>query len=276
MQKANNFSHNGSSRGSDRGSNRGSKIHSRGERLEKTKHKCRFYDRFLPPLAILIVGAILFCWLASIEAPIVEALSQKPWVYFEKIMGRSLYEGGAFGGSDIGVTSAIICFLVWTARRGANSDLLGFSRQELKFVWVASLSVSLVFVHSLKTIVSRARPKIYFGNTSEWAIQNINLSSMDWPGFLPISGPRGYGWNSFPSGHTACAAVLLCFAYIFYRKSRALGLGFGIAVFFYSVAMSIARSMGGMHWLSDSAASFFGAWAIIHEISVRMKIHSMK
>ena len=245
--------------------------------MKKSKnYDQRKFNLITPPAAILVVGAVIFYGLTAIEAPIVAALMSDPWVSFEKIMSRSIYEGGAFGGSDVGVTCAILCFLVWIARRGANSEVLYFSRQEFKFVWLASLTTSIILVHSLKWIIIRVRPKLFFSTTPAMSLENANLESLRWPGFLSFNAPRGIGWNSFPSGHTASSAILLCFAYIFYRKNRALGLGIGMGVFLYCVAMSIARSMAGMHWLTDGVASFFGVWAIIHEISVRMKIHSSK
>ena len=231
---------------------------------------------FMMPAIIFILGVACFCWLATMEAPLVYALYQHPWVNFEKFMARSIYEGGGFGGSDVGVTLGILIFLVWLARRGANSKKFFFTLQELKFIWMSSLFASVFFVHSFKWIFSRLRPKIFFAEASQWTTRGVELAALKWPGFLPFDAPRGTGWNSFPSGHVASASILLCYSYIFYRKNGYWGLAVGLLVFLYCVAMSLARSMGGMHWLSDGVASFFGGWVIIHIFAEKMKINGDK
>lgn len=230
----------------------------------------------LVPLMIFTLGATCFCWLATIEAPLVYTLYQNPWVNFEQFMARSIYEGGAFGGSDVGVTLGILAYLLWLARRGANSQKFFFTQQELKFVWMSSLFSALIFIHSLKWIVSRVRPKLFFTETPDWTIKGLDLATLKWPGFLSFDAPRGIGWNSFPSGHAGSVAILLCYAYIFRRKNRYLGIAIGLLVFLYSSAMTVARSMGGMHWLTDGVASFFGVWVIIHIFAGRMQINPQR
>jgi membrane-associated phospholipid phosphatase len=224
------------------------------------------------PLIILGVGAVLFWWTATNEALLVDSLFRHPWPLFENFMSRSIYEGEGFGGSDFGVTIAIVSFLIWITRRRANTEPAFFSRKELKFLWLSSVLTAFVFVHSLKWVVSRSRPKWILN--ADWFARHMDASAMAWPGFMPFDGPRGLSWNSFPSGHTASCAIMLSLAYVYYRRHKGLGVGIGVFVAFFCGAMAVARSMAGMHWLSDSVVSFFSAWAIVHILSTRMRIHS--
>lgn len=222
------------------------------------------------PWAIVAVGAILFWHMAQIEAPMVAAYWLNPEPAFRDFMANSVYEGRSFGGSDIGVTLAIICFFTWIYTRHSSRKSALLTPKELKFVWLSSLTTALLAVHSLKWIISRARPKVILSPDMPFE----SLSAMTWPGFMPLDGPRGLDWNSFPSGHTASCAILLSFAYILWPRNRALSLTAYFLVAAYCVLMGVARSMAGMHWLSDSVASFFLAWTVIHVMANRMAIHS--
>jgi membrane-associated phospholipid phosphatase len=76
-------------------------------------------------------------------------------------------------------------------------------------------------------------------------------------------GPRGFSYNSFPSGHAASCAVLIALVYLFPKHrviERAVTTSTLIVL---TTAMAIGRSMAGMHWLSDSIASFFIVWAVV-------------
>ena len=223
------------------------------------------------PILILLSGIAAFCLAAPYELPLVLYLWQHPWPEFRDIMSQSFYEGGAPGASDIGVTIGIICFLTWIYERKKPIAAKFISLGAKRFIWMSDLITSVFAVHSLKWIISRARPKIFFAkndllNGGTEGLHGINLA-----GFMPFDGPRGYSFNSFPSGHTASCALLLSICYIVGANRPRLGYFFGIFVFIFCAMMAIARSMAGMHWLSDGIASFFITWAIVDYLFSNMR-----
>lgn len=221
---------------------------------------------------ILIIGILCFWQLALIETPLVVNFWRNPDAGFRDFMAQSFYEGDAFGGSDIGVTLGIICFFIWVLYKVSGKSSRFINHKELKYIWLSSLISGLVIVHSLKWFVSRARPKEALPNILSQEISLEQLANITWPGFMAWDGPRGPGWNSFPSGHTASCAIMLVFAYIAWPRSRASSITLFMLIAGYCFLMAIARSMAGMHWLSDSVASFFLTWAVIHFMAIRMKI----
>jgi len=216
-------------------------------------------------------GIAAFCVVALYEPPLVWYFWQNPWPGFRDFMSQSMYEGGAPGGSDIGVTAAIICFLAWLYERKKSVPAKLIGLEAKRFIWLSGLITSVVAVHTLKWIVSRARPKIFFALGNAVNGETGNLSGIQWAGFMPFDGPRGSTFNSFPSGHTASAAILLSFCYLIGAKRPLLGYFFGTLVFIFSCMMAVARSMAGMHWLSDSVASFFITWIIVDYLFSRMR-----
>ena len=215
-------------------------------------------------LMLLVVGALLFFVVGQVEAPIVANLWKAPWPAFRDFMANSVYEGEAFGASDFGVTASILCFLQWLRQRKAAGSQGRFTSKELKFVWLSSFLTAIVTVHSLKWIIGRLRPHAFFNTMGHQLLTLEGLQNVALPGFLPLLGPRGIGLNSFPSGHTASCAILLTFSYVMWPKNKAASLIFGLAVLAFAAAMAAARSMAGMHWLSDSVASIFLTWSLIH------------
>lgn len=214
------------------------------------------------PLLLLSVGTTLFIYIGQIETPIVVSLWRTPWPGFRDFMADSIYEGGFVGASDFGVTAAIVCFVLWLfARSNPNPKL---NKQDLKFIWLSSFLTAIVAVHSLKWIVGRLRPHRFFDTVGHQLLDSENLQNLILPGFLPLIGPRGIGLNSFPSGHTASCAILLTFSYVLWPKNKAVSLIFGLLTIAFSTSMAVARSMAGMHWLSDSVASLFLTWSLIH------------
>lgn len=226
--------------------------------------------------SLLVLGALVFTYVGYIETPIVVKLWQSPWPPFRDFMSDSMYEGGYFGASDIGVTAAIVCFFAWFYYRNTPERSRLFSHEELRFIWINSLMTAIVAVHSLKWIIGRERPKVFFETVNIGDLNLADLSSFHLPGFLPFIGPRGINLNSFPSGHTASCAILLTFCYVMWPKNRLVSLLGGIAVLTLACGMAMARSMAGMHWLSDSVASLFLTWSIIHFnwLKIKRKTHT--
>lgn len=218
----------------------------------------------IAPLLLIAIGAGLFFCVGQVEAPIVAGLWKNPWPAFRDFMANSVYEGDTVGASDFGVTAAIVCFFIWLYRRKTGSQYGNFSNDNLKFIWLSSFLTAIVTVHSLKWIIVRLRPHVFFDTTGQQLLTMENLHDLSLPGFLPLLGPRGIGLNSFPSGHTASCAILLTFSYVLWPKNRAISIIFGLVVLIFAATMAAARSMAGMHWLSDSVASIFLTWALIH------------
>lgn len=221
-------------------------------------------------IAILITGAVFTVWTSLGEAPFVAELYRQPWTEFRDFMANSYFEGRPFGGSDIGVSLAILSFLLWLRSRQSKSSTRP-PRHLLLFLWLSSLITGLAVVHSLKLLISRARPKIVITENLSFDA----ISSLTWPGFLTWDGPRGPEFNSFPSGHTASCAIMLGYVYLLWPRQKLWALFTFITVLAFSGSMAIARSMAGMHWLSDSVASFFLAWFVIDTTARTLKIHQI-
>jgi membrane-associated phospholipid phosphatase len=224
--------------------------------------------KFTIPALIIVLGALVFCGVSQVEAPLVYEFWQKPVPWFRDFMAQSLFEGEAFGGSDFGVLFAVSCFVVWLVQRRAAVRSCWLSLAELRFIWLSGFWVSIVAVQSLKWMVSRARPKIFLKPEVLGADPVAFLTQLRWAGFMPIDGPRGLQFNSFPSGHTAACAILLTASYVFWRRRRSLSFALFFIIALLSSLMAIARCMAGMHWISDSIASFFMTWALIHAIYI--------
>lgn len=217
---------------------------------------------------ILAVGFLLTVITAQFEAPLVFDFYRNPLPEFRNFMANSYFEGRPFGGSDIGVSIAILTFITWIMIQKRKAPESQIYLPKLKFLWMSALLTALLAVHSLKWLISRARPKVILNDLGSDAI-----TQMTWPGFMPWDGPRGIDWNSFPSGHTASCAIMIAYAYLLWPKHRLVGVITFLGVALYSGLMGVARSMAGMHWLSDSVASFFLAWAII-DVTARRVLSS--
>lgn len=222
----------------------------------------------LRPWLISSFGLILTIMTARHEALLVATAFRNPEIGFRNFMANSIFEGRSFGGSDFGVTLAIIAFLLWIFARHKKKTSLLFQQSQLKFIWLSALLTAICAVHSLKWIISRARPKLVI--TEE--LNNHIIDAMTWPGFMPIDGPRGIDWNSFPSGHTASCAIMLAYTYLAWPRSKLTAVTIFLGVTLYSGLMGVARSMAGMHWFSDSVASFFLAWLIIDLVATKLQI----
>ena len=219
-------------------------------------------------LAILFIGSIVFLVIGIKDFAWTYYLWRHPWPTFMQLMSRSLYEGDWPGASDIGTSLSIVAFLIWLkVRSDRKKEVL---TQGLRFVFTTGAVGWLITIQMFKWLVSRARPRTFESEVlSSLYTGHVNI----WlPGFMGWRGPRGYGWNSFPSGHVGTCAVLLSLVYLIPRQKRLVRYGAASAVTVLTLAMAIARSMAGMHWLSDSVASFFMVWALIHYASERMRI----
>lgn len=211
------------------------------------------------PLLILLTGTIAFCLMGLKDSVWTYAFWRHPWPDFTNVMARSMFEGELPGVSDLAVMIPIVAFFIWLKRR-RDPALKNYS-QKLKFLFLSGLMSSLLTIQALKWIISRARPKVFESEVLEHL--NVDPSSIWLPGYMGWDGPRGYSWNSFPSGHTGTCAVLLALIYLVPDKNLRLRFVLTSLILSLTIAMGISRSMAGMHWLSDSVASLFIVWAVI-------------
>lgn len=219
--------------------------------------------RFSRPAMILGVGFVFFCLMGFKDSVWTYAFWRHPWPEYTNIMARSFYEGELPGVSDIAVTASIFAFFFWLKLRRDPQKREASLR--LRFLFTSGLAGALITVQSFKWIVSRARPKIF--ERDVLSTLNVDPSSIWLPGFMGWDGPRGSSWNSFPSGHSGTCAILIALVYLVPHTrplSRALVTS---AIVILTTSMAIARSMAGMHWLSDSIASFFMVWAVVDVVA---------
>ena len=208
---------------------------------------------------LLFVGAICFCLMGLKDSVWTYALWRHPWPEYTHIMARSVFEGELPGVSDIGVVLPIAAFFIWLKRR--RDPALARYANKLKFIFISTIMSSIIVVQTVKILISRARPKVFESEVLDKL--NGDPSSIWLPGYMGWDGPRGYSYNSFPSGHAASCAVLIALVYLFPATRIVARSLTASAVILLTAAMAVARSMAGMHWLSDSIASFFIVWAVV-------------
>lgn len=177
-------------------------------------------------------------------------------------MGRSVFEGEAFGGGDIVVIYLLLPVAVYSLGwKDRLSDRWLAWRPAAGFVIASSLVGSLGLVHALKWVVGRARPHL---------VVFSDLPFTQWYEWGPHFITEGMYRGSFPSGHTSQAAVLMTLAYVlaatpgFSRNQRIAGWLSGMAAAGYAIVMGIARCMSLSHWVSDVIAGFFLPWTVQH------------
>ncbi len=220
------------------------------------------------PLFILAAGTICFILAGYRDHAWTLHYAKHPLQPFTTIMAQSLFEGEWPGGSDVGVLVGIIAFFSWirlkwqqkSPSKVRNNESHSQTLFTLRYIFLSGILAPFAAVHTFKWSVSRARPRTFLEDVLPYLPSDHDFSWL--PGFMGLYGPRGYAWNSFPSGHSATCAVLLVFCYAIPMSPTRKALTFA-AVFLFTAVMAIARSMAGMHWISDSVASFFIVWIVI-------------
>lgn len=246
--------------------------------------ECNFDKNIkLGGLWIIIIFAALSMFTVSFyDAEWTVYLRNHNLKWFSKWMSDSIFEGEMLGGDDFSTFLMIFAGIVYlvgyigvlySSERFSKPDFLKLfikknsaifaklSRwyPQAGFVLFSGLFSSVYLVQALKWMIGRARPNAVIGR---------DISFTNWFDFGPYFIGDGYFRGSFPSGHTAAAAVLMALGYVFleFKGKKSLALAFvacSIAAIF-SFLMLIARSMTNVHWVSDSIFSFFAAWLIIH------------
>jgi membrane-associated phospholipid phosphatase len=177
-------------------------------------------------------------------------------------MGRSVFEGEAFGGGDIVVVYLLLPVAVYILGwKDRLSDRWLAWRPAAGFVIASTLVGSLGLVHALKWVMGRARPHL---------VLFTDLPFTQWYEWGPHFISDGMYRGSFPSGHASQAAVLMTLAYILAatpghsRNQRIAGWLWGVVATGYAIVMGIARCMSLSHWVSDVIAGFFLPLTVQH------------
>ena len=154
-------------------------------------------------LGILAAAAIVV--VQGLDERWTQWISDHRWPQAVKFMVRSLFEGEGFGGGDpvvLFLLAAVIgYYIAWKRPEGRMGPL----RAQLGFVLSSAIVWALGLVHALKWSIGRARPyQVLYGEDPFTA----------WYEFGPHFVSEGVYHGSFPSGHTAQAALLLTLAYL--------------------------------------------------------------
>lgn len=163
-------------------------------------------------------------------------------------------------GTILYILSWLFCLFSGNKQLLALMEKIISIRPYLGFLITSTFCSAVLFVHTTKQVVGRARPD---------AILSGIMPYSEWSEFGPHFITQGSFSGSFPSGHTATASILIAFAYIVLdvkRNKQWLGwmlLGFSLM---FAGGMGIARMMSASHWATDVVFTVFACWTIIHVI----------
>ena len=210
-------------------------------------------------LGILAAAAIVV--VQGLDERWTQWISDHRWPQAVKFMVRSLFEGEGFGGGDpvvLFLLAAVIGYYIAWKRPGSR---MGPLRAQLGFVLSSAIVWALGLVHALKWSIGRARPyQVLYGEDPFTA----------WYEFGPHFVSEGVYHGSFPSGHTAQAALLLTLAYLLAGAfgdrpwGRSAAWSWGALGLCLTAAMGMAQVMSLSHWLTDVIAGLFLTWIGIH------------
>ncbi|HUV08129.1 MAG TPA: phosphatase PAP2 family protein [Spirochaetia bacterium] len=214
-------------------------------------------------LAVIVLAMIVIMGvLARYDYEWTIWLNQHRVEWLDEFMGRTLFEGGGYGGVDTtSLFVAAVFFLYFYAWLKPGSQRLERWRPYLGFIMSTGFTCSFLMVHSLKWVVGRARPGLVFTKA---------LAYSEWHEFGPRSVTEGILGGSLPSGHTATVLCFLTLAYILLASPdrstlrRTAGLIWGFISIAYCLLMALGRIMASAHWLADCMFSILVGWLILH------------
>ena len=224
--------------------------------------KIRGLSRPVRQLGVLvIVFAAAMATAQGMDSEWTRWLSKHRWPSLVEFMGRSLFEAEGFGGGDPVVIYILAAlggyYLAWKRPEHRLHRL----RPQFGFVVFSAAIWAFGLVHALKWSIGRARPP---------EVLRHGVPFSDWYALGPHFVTEGIYRGSFPSGHTAQAAVMFTLAYVLAgigsdRPSLRLSawVWAGLCLCYTSV-MGIARCMSLSHWLTDVIAGLFLIWIGIH------------
>ena len=224
-------------------------------------------------LAILCAGIAVLAVLTPYDYQWTHLLSTHTIHGFAEFMNRSVFDRSRLpGAGDLVYPPLIVAVLLyipswlWKFNHrlpggGRFPIFLVSFRPLLGFTLMSALACALLFVHTTKQIMGRARPNEVFEGKMPFS---------EWYQSGPHFFTHGSFTGSFPSGHTATAAITIIFAYVLLasladRRRWIGGIGLALSVLF-TAAMGGARMMSASHWLTDVIFTLFAEWALIHII----------
>lgn len=223
-------------------------------------------------LLILCTGLIILAGITPYDYQWTHYFSTHKFTYFADVMNRSVFNGDRLpGAGDLIYPLLLIILLLyipsWLWKYDRSLPVSGFGsffascRPLCGFILFSAFSCSLLFTHTVKQIMGRARPVSVFSGKEPFS---------EWYHTGPLFFTHGSYSGSFPSGHTATAAVFIIFAYAVLacipEKRRWIGLVFLAFSIMFTVLMGISRMMSASHWLTDVVFTLFSQWALIHII----------
>jgi membrane-associated phospholipid phosphatase len=230
------------------------------------------FGKRLSLAAICCTGIILLVCLTPYDYQWTLYFSSHKAERFADFMNRSIFEKAALPGAGDLVYPPLLLALIFYSlawlrrydRRLPKSRFFTFLaafRPLSGFILMSAFSCALLFVHTTKQIVGRARPGSVFSG---------DMPFSDWYQTGPHFFTQGSFSGSFPSGHTATASIFIIFSYVLLatlqeRKRWAGGIVLALSLLF-TAAMGIARMMSASHWLTDTLFTLFSEWALIHSI----------
>ena len=195
--------------------------------------------------------------------------SAHPSPIFAGFMNRSIFNGDRLPGvGDVFYPLLAMTLLLyipaWFGRGGPETKWarrLASWRPVCGFILASAFSCSLMFTHTVKQIMGRARPDAVFAGKAPFTAWFCNG---------PLFFTHGSFTGSFPSGHTATAAISIIFAYALLAclpvRKRWWGWCCLVLALLLTILMGLARMMSASHWLTDVIFTLFSQWALVHII----------
>jgi membrane-associated phospholipid phosphatase len=212
-------------------------------------------------VAILAVFVPLMAAIASVDYQWTVYLQDHQVHAISDFVAQSLFSGEKFGMTDPVMMLEIVVLLAYVGSFYGRPGRLAKWRSRLGFMVTSTLLTAVGLVHTLKMGVGRARPREVF---------KYGLHYSPWHRFGSHHLSEGVFSGSFPSGHTATVAILIAIVYLIggnaqaNTKRRVWACFCGGFAFCYAGFVTLGRSMGEAHWLSDCLGSVGLAWLCAH------------
>ena len=225
---------------------------------------------WLPLTVILCVGIVVLAGLTPYDYQWTIYFSTHKIDRFADFMNRSVFERAILpGAGDLVYPLLFITLLLYILSWLWKYDyrlpgtrfhtFLASFRPFFGFILMSAFSCALLFVHTTKQILGRARPNSVFEGKMPFS---------EWYQTGPHFFTHGSYSGSLPSGHTATASISIIFAYVLLAslESRKRWIGWVVLAlsFLFIVVMGIARMMSASHWLTDTIFTLFSEWTLIH------------
>lgn len=219
---------------------------------------------------ILAVGGLSLAVLTPFDYQLTLFLSSHDLELFADFFNRSVFNGDSQPGAGDFLYPLLLAALLlylpswlwkdaYIVTLGRFQAALLFLRPLTGFVLASAFCSALLFVHTVKQVVGRARPDDVFAGKMAFSAWYQNGSHF----FV-----HGSYTGSLPSGHTATASISLIFVYVLLallqKRYRRIGWGALALAVLFVFCMGFSRMMSASHWLTDVTFTLFAEWALIH------------